>query len=130
VVVLISLLEAPRSPHRVVQEPLGQSTNLSQSLSTNKRGKVVKTKEKEEAATPRTTKSLKALTRESLSTTRSLELSQSNLSSLTSRICSRWTSLKCKNFLSMSSLCMVLISQLKLAEATPSKMLSMGYKTF
>ena len=65
-VVLISLLEAPRSPHRVVQEPLGQSTNLSQSLSTNKRGKVVKTKEKEEAATPRTTKSLKALTGKAL----------------------------------------------------------------
>ena len=114
----------------MVEEPLGISTNLSQSLSTNKRGKVVRTKEKEEAATRRTTKSLKALTRENLSNTRSQELSQINLSSLISRICSKWISLRCKNFLSMSSRCTVLISQLKLAEITLSRMLLMGCKTF
>jgi hypothetical protein len=72
---------------------------------------------REAQITRKITRNLRADTKKALSNTRSqeeLKVIKSNNSSLTSKTCSRWTSLKCRSFLLMSYLCMVQTSPHKL----------------
>ena len=108
------------------EPPPEQGTNPSQNQSTNKSQEVVAKIKELVVVIRKITRNLKAATKENHSNTKvSLEANQSSSSSLTNRICSRWTRLKYKNFWSMCYLCMVLTSLLQQVKGTIlSRMLS------
>ena len=112
------------------EPPPEQGTNPSQNQSTNKSQEVVAKIKELVVVIRKITRNLKAATKENLSNTKvSLEANQSSSSSLTNRICSRWTRLRCKNFWSMCYPCMVLTSLLQqVKETIHSRMLSVDFR--